>query len=249
MHPARRVAAVAAAALLAGACTQAVADVAVRGTSASAPLPASGGASGPATAASRRPVKELRPASAAPTPAASTSAASTAPLPRATAVPARAPAVSRPAAPTRLRIASASVDARVEAVGVREDGQMELPGDPDVAGWYRHGAAPGEVSGSAVIAAHVTAQGRRGALYPLAQVQAGQVVLVTGPKRILRYRITSVVAESRGDVDLARLFSRSGAPRLHIVTCAGRWDPVRRSYDNTLVVTAVPVPTGSAAGR
>lgn len=244
MHPARRVAAVAAAALLAGACTQAVADVAVRGTSASAPLPASGGASGPATAASRRPVKELRPASAA-----STSAASTAPLPRATAVPARAPAVSRPAAPTRLRIASASVDARVEAVGVREDGQMELPGDPDVAGWYRHGAAPGEVSGSAVIAAHVTAQGRRGALYPLAQVQAGQVVLVTGPKRILRYRITSVVAESRGDVDLARLFSRSGAPRLHIVTCAGRWDPVRRSYDNTLVVTAVPVPTGSAAGR
>lgn len=249
MHPARRVAAVAAAALLAGACTQAVADVAVRGTSASAPLPASGGASGPATAASRRPVKELRPASAASTPAASTSAASRAPLPRATAGPARAPAVSRPAAPTRLRIASASVDARVEAVGVREDGQMELPGDPDVAGWYRHGAAPGEVSGSAVIAAHVTAQGRRGALYPLAQVQAGQVVLVTGPKRILRYRITSVVAESRGDVDLARLFSRSGAPRLHIVTCAGRWDPVRRSYDNTLVVTAVPVPTGSAAGR
>ena len=249
MHPARRVAAVAAAALLAGACTQAVADVAVRGTSASAPLPASGGASGPATAASRRPVKELRPASAASTTAASTPAASTAPLPRATAVPARAPAVSRPAAPTRLRIASASVDARVEAVGVREDGQMELPGDPDVAGWYRHGAAPGEVSGSAVIAAHVTAQGRRGALYPLAQVQAGQVVLVTVPKRILRYRITSVVAESRGDVDLARLFSRSGAPRLHIVTCAGRWDPVRRSYDNTLVVTAVPVPTGSAAGR
>lgn len=249
MHPARRVAAVAAAALLAGACTQAVADVAVRGTSSSAPLPASGGASGPATAASRRPVKELRPASAASTPAASTPAASTAPLPRATAVPARAPAVSRPAAPTRLRIASASVDARVEAVGVREDGQMELPGDPDVAGWYRHGALPGEVAGSAVIAAHVTAQGRRGALYPLAQVQAGQVVLVTGPKRILRYRITSVVAESRGDVDLARLFSRSGAPRLHIVTCAGRWDPVRRSYDNTLVVTAVPVPTGSAAGR
>ena len=72
-----------------------------------------------------------------PTPAADTSTApgrSTASL----------PTVRDQALPVRLLIPDLDLDMELDAVGVTPDGQMEVPEDPDRAGWYRHGPAPGD---------------------------------------------------------------------------------------------------------
>ena len=36
------------------------------------------------------------------------------------------------------------------------------------------------------------------------------------------------------------VFARDGDSRLVLVTCGGRFDPARRSYDDNIVVRAVP---------
>ena len=43
----------------------------------------------------------------------------------------------------------------VDPVGVRDDGEMEIPEDADRAGWYQFGPAPADPAGATVIAAHV----------------------------------------------------------------------------------------------
>ncbi len=47
------------------------------------------------------------------------------------------------AAPVSLTIASARITAAVVELGVSADGQMEAPPTPDVVGWYRMSARPG----------------------------------------------------------------------------------------------------------
>jgi hypothetical protein len=54
----------------------------------------------------------------------------------------------------RLAVPALGVDAPVEPVGIRDDGQMALPDDVDRLGWYRFGPVPG-AEGSAVLAGHV----------------------------------------------------------------------------------------------
>ena len=83
-------------------------------------------------------------------------------------------------APTRLVINALGVDARVDDVGVQDDGAMVIPAAPTSVGWYRYGAAPGDARGNTVIAGHVaTREDGPGALAPLRGAKPGMRVTVT----------------------------------------------------------------------
>jgi hypothetical protein len=140
----------------------------------------------------------------------------------------------------RVEVPGAGLDAAVRPVGVDEAGQMALPADPAVLGWYRHGPAPGEGTGSAVLAGHLDS--RRYGLGPLVglrEVQRGDVVRVTSQEGARRYTVVDVRRYDRQALP-EELFARSGRELLRIITCGGEYLPDRGGYQQNLVVTAVP---------
>lgn len=149
-------------------------------------------------------------------------------------------ATRRPRPPVRLRVPGLGLDSVVRSVGVAEDRQMRLPGDPRVLGWYRFGPAPGD-GGSVVVAGHVDS--RRFGVGPLAALQsieAGERIdVVVGAGRVRTYRVDSIERFDRQALP-ADVFARTGPERLRLVTCIGAFLPEAGGYQQNLVVTAVP---------
>jgi len=130
----------------------------------------------------------------------------------------------------------------VDAEAVAGDGQMGLPTSAFVAGWYRFGPAPGDAAGASVIAGHVdTASEGVGPMAGLAGLRPGDVVQVLSGTTPHDYRVQSVEEIHKTSLDLAALFTRTGAPVLHLVTCGGRYDHVARHYEDNIIVIATPV--------
>jgi LPXTG-site transpeptidase (sortase) family protein len=136
----------------------------------------------------------------------------------------------------------AGLDARVSPVGVTDQGDMAVPDDPSVAGWYRHGPAPGSARGSAVLVGHVdTDTGDLGEFLALYDVRRGDHVEVhrAGDEPV-RYRVVARVTVPKDELPPST-FRRSGAPVLTLITCAPPYVPERGGYLSNLVVTAEPV--------
>lgn len=155
-----------------------------------------------------------------------------------------APRPSTGAEPLGVRIPRVSLDARIEAVGVADDGTVEIPADADAAGWYRHGSPPGAPAGSAVLIGHVDSRtGDLGAFAKLYDVRAGDTVTVARESAPpVRYEVTAreVVDKERLPADV---FRRAGRPVLTLITCAPPYDRERGDYRRNLVVYAEPART------
>ncbi len=176
------------------------------------------------------------PAPAAPAPVPTTTARTGGALP-----PTSAPAPPS-APPTRLEVPRLGARMPVRPVGVDRRGEMALPPDPAVAGWYRFGAAPGTAAGATVIAAHVDdATLGTGPLARLDRLRRGDPVVLRTGASVYRYRVTSVLLLAKGDLDVEELFTRVGPARLHLVTCGGAFDAATGHYEDNVVVVAEPV--------
>lgn len=142
--------------------------------------------------------------------------------------------------PIRLRVPSIGLDATVRPVGVGDDGQMRLPADPRVLGWYRFGPAPGG-RGSVVLAGHVDS--RRFGVGPLAALQTiavgERIEVATGSDEVRFYRVDSIETFDRQALP-ATVFARTGPERLRLVTCTGPYLTDIGGYQQNLVVTGVP---------
>lgn len=152
------------------------------------------------------------------------------------------PAPSTPVTPpTEVVVDGAGIDATVVPVGVAADGQMELPDDPNVLGWYRHGPVPGRGSGSIVLGGHLDSQRYGvGQLARLRETEPGDVVTVgdaTGTAS--RYKVVDVQNVARAELDVTSLFRRDGEETLVLITCGGSYDP-EQGYEENLIVSAVP---------
>ncbi|MFI8210957.1 class F sortase [Streptomyces werraensis] len=150
--------------------------------------------------------------------------------------------VVRQAAPARVLVPGVGLDARVEGVGVTPRGDMTVPDDPAVAGWYRYGPAPGSSEGSAVLVGHLDGEtGDLGEFAALRDVRAGDTVEVrrAGAEPVA-YRVTARATVPKDELPPSA-FRRSGPPVLTLITCAPPFEPERGGYTANLVVTAEPV--------
>lgn len=142
-------------------------------------------------------------------------------------------------APLRLTIDALGVDASITTSGVDPDGNFEVP-PAELVGWYEFGPAPGE-QGSTVLAAHIAFDGVDGVFRNLDQLEVGSVVSVidaSGTQRAYR-----TVSRERYDKEALPedVFRRDGDEQLVLITCGGDFNPSLRSYDDNVVVVAVPV--------
>lgn len=177
---------------------------------------------------------------AAPEPSATPTEQSTsraAPIGRSVATP---PTPGEVDPPVSVELPGVDITADVVAVDTADDGQMELPDDPKVVGWYRFGPAAGEGSGSVVLAGHVDS--RRYGIGPLARlvnVDIGdEVVVRTEAGDLHEYAVVEVRVVPKAELPIADIFSRDGAERLVLITCTGEFDGAR--YKDNAVVIAEP---------
>ena len=142
--------------------------------------------------------------------------------------------------PVRLVVESAGIDIPVDPVGVRGDGEMEVPADISRGGWYRYGADPASATGSTVIAAHVDSfDAGIGPFAYLKTLTAGQQIQVTtsdGAEH--RYAVETVVSVPRDQLPADDVFDRDGSPRLVLITCGGQFG--NGEYSDNVIVVAVP---------
>ena len=139
--------------------------------------------------------------------------------------------------PDRLIIPKIGVDAHVKAVGVDANGDMATPGNATDAAWYKPGPRPG-MPGSAVIDGHLnTKYVPQAVFYNLKQLQPGDEVQVrTAEGQTVVFKVAKVQNFAE-NAPTGEIFNAQGAvPRLNLISCAGDWDPVRKIYNERIVV-------------
>jgi len=128
----------------------------------------------------------------------------------------------------------------VVSVGVDDDGNFDVPARSQI-GWYRFGPEPG-ADGSSVLAAHITLNGADGAFRYLAEFEAGDVVSVEfddGSEK--DFEVQALAQYDKDVLPLDRIFDRTGPPRLVLITCGGVFNPQVDSFEDNLIVYAVPI--------
>lgn len=139
--------------------------------------------------------------------------------------------------PKRLRIRAIGVRAPIVPVGVAR-GAVRVPA-VDKVGWYRFGARFRRC-GSTVLLAHVASGTQRGVFFRLQELGRGDAVTVEmRDGSSAAYRVIArrwYAKEALPD----RVFRRAGPPVLTLVTCGGRFSEASGTYEDNVVVYAVP---------
>jgi hypothetical protein len=144
------------------------------------------------------------------------------------------------AAPTRLRIPGAGIDAALSGVGLDATGALAVPGDHATAGWYAQGPAPG-AAGPAVLAGHVDGGGEPAVFARLDEVRPGDPVLVDRiDGTTLRFVVTRVARHAKAAFPTAAVYGPTTGPELRLITCGGAFDRATGSYLDNVVVWATP---------
>ncbi|MFK4226731.1 class F sortase [Streptomyces sp. NPDC019890] len=155
------------------------------------------------------------------------------------------PPLSLPYAPAeRVRIPAIRVDAPVMNVGLDHDGWIAAPPpqDPNIAGWYQNGIAPGQ-RGTAVVVGHVDNLSGPAVFYGLGSIQKGEHIEVSrfdGKTAI--FEVYGVEVFSKQDFPGARVYGDTGFAELRVITCGGGYTK-SNGYSGNVVVFARMVRT------
>jgi sortase A len=148
--------------------------------------------------------------------------------------------------PQTIIIEKIGVNAPVESVGLDTENKMDVPKDPDNAGWYNLGYKPGKV-GSAVIAGHVdTPTGAPAVFYKLSSLVKGDKIVVRDINGAeYEFEVIENTLYDFDKVPLQKVFASSDAKRLNLITCDGAFDRESKNYTKRRVVYAKAIEPSS----
>lgn len=145
----------------------------------------------------------------------------------------------------RVRPRSVTIDdielwGPVRAVGLEDDGQLEVPDETEI-GWYRYGSSPGR-AGATVLAAHVSWNDTIGPFFELGSLEPGARVEVRLEDDTVRtYEVVERTMYDKDSLPRERIWRTTGDETLVLITCGGSFNPEIRRYRQNIVVYAVPV--------
>jgi hypothetical protein len=148
------------------------------------------------------------------------------------------PSLSR-AFPVKLTIPALNLSADFEApLELNDDKTIEVPHSFDKVGWYKLGAAPGEI-GTASILGHVDSYQGAAVFYLLGQLKAGDRI------EVLREDGTTAVFEveyferyKQEEFPNEKVYTPTEYPSLRLITCTGIYQHGVQRYTHNLVVYA-----------
>lgn len=140
--------------------------------------------------------------------------------------------------PTRIRIPSINVNAKIEEVGLTASGAMEDPSGWWTTAWYGNGPRPGE-KGNAVIAGHYDSDTGPAVFVHVGKLEPGDEIEIADDRGVTRtFVVRSTEAFDGDDAPMERIFGDTSGTRLNLVTCDGEWDETIGGYSKRLVVFA-----------
>ena len=145
---------------------------------------------------------------------------------------------------SRVRIPEIKVDTPVMDVGTDADGWIEAPPpqDPNMAGWYQNGVAPGQ-RGTSVVVGHVDNESGPAVFYGLGSLKKGEHIEVSRfDDKVAVFKIYGVEVFAKKDFPGARVYGDTGYPELRVITCGGGYSKAG-GYDGNVVVFARLVST------
>ncbi|MEV5125097.1 class F sortase [Streptomyces decoyicus] len=156
----------------------------------------------------------------------------------------RAAASMPKSAPARLSIPSLQVSSTLETLGQKKDGTMETPRDPDKAGWYQPGPTPGS-QGPAVIAGHVSWNGKPSVFEKISKMKAGDTIEVARQDgKTAKFTVDRVAQYPKNKFPTVEVYKNLDHAGLRLITCGGQYDEGQHYYPDNVVVFASL--TGSA---
>ena len=140
--------------------------------------------------------------------------------------------------PVRLLIPDLQLDTRLITLGVRPDRTVEVPSDPDRAGWFRRGPTPGSM-GSSVILGHVDSVAGPAVFAGLSSLTAGARVAVRmDDGSVVTFAVRSVRTYANEAFPAFKVYGSHGRRELNLVTCGGVYDASRGGWQSNVVVNA-----------
>jgi sortase (surface protein transpeptidase) len=143
-----------------------------------------------------------------------------------------------PVTPYRLRIPALDIDTMIESVGVTPRRLMDVPANVWNAAWLRSGVKPG-APGQAVIDGHLDSVVGSAVFTQLRRLHPGDQIFVSDEAGAeLTFRVTALQVAPLDGFPTLRVFGPAHGRLLNLITCAGHYDPARRTYDRRLIVFA-----------
>ncbi|WP_344441244.1 class F sortase [Kitasatospora nipponensis] len=149
---------------------------------------------------------------------------------------------ARHAPPVRLRIPRIGVDSSLEDLVVADDGHLTAPVDPDRAGWWAQGPAPGS-PGTAILAGHVDSRTGPAVFAGLSVLRPGDRIDVDetdGTTATFTVQALRGYAKDDFPDDVVYGSGSGDTPGLRLITCGGTYDHDQHEYLSNLVVFAKP---------
>ncbi|MBG0830703.1 class F sortase [Planomonospora sp. ID67723] len=152
--------------------------------------------------------------------------------------PAPLPGEPGAAEPLALVVPRAGVNAPITWIGPTSEGVLEAPPlwRADLAGWDRSGPMPGE-AGPAVIVGHLDTRTGPAVFARLPGLVRGDTVaVIRRDGSVVVFRVTSVERAPKAAFPVSRVYRARPYPTIRLVTCGGRYDRERHSYEENLIV-------------
>jgi hypothetical protein len=141
-----------------------------------------------------------------------------------------------PAIPTRIRIASVDINTALQPVGLSNDGSLQVPSDPYMAGWYQNSPTPGEI-GPTVIDGHVDQVGGIAIFWRLRYLQPGATIEIDrADGSTAHFLVDSLRQFPQNAFPTQQVYGDIDYAGLRLITCGGSFDTITQHYsDNTVV--------------
>lgn len=135
--------------------------------------------------------------------------------------------------------------ARVQAVGLGKNRELEMPENIHDTGWYKESAMPGQEYGTVVIVGHGKGVTSEGVFVRISELKNGdQIIIERGDGRKIAYQVVENKTESliqANQSGIKRLFTPYDETKegLGLIAPAGNWIPKDSEFDKRVLVRAV----------
>jgi sortase (surface protein transpeptidase) len=147
-------------------------------------------------------------------------------------VEARSTPTTKPV-PVSMEIKSIGLKAPLIKTGVGKSGELVVPGNPDIAGWYEKSANP------TVITGHLDSKAGPGVFWNLHKLKSGdEIRILEDDGSIAIYTVEKKQNYSQNAFPTQAVYSPTPQQSLRIITCHGKYNPVTKNYSDNLVVFA-----------
>lgn len=133
------------------------------------------------------------------------------------------------------------LDEELIALGLANDGTLEVPADADRVGWFAGGGRPGG-AGPTVLAGHVDSRTGPAVFFRLTELAAGDRIEVeSAGGSSFRYAVTRAEDVPKNTFPTEAIFGSIPGDELRLITCTGVYDRRAGSHRDNRVVYAVAV--------